>query len=717
MRKKILTITIISFLALGSFGFLLMALIAPASPSKDLQLPEGPHAIDLTPEMLGEEEVALRNYAAEVGPAIATQASPIGEPADVGDTFTFTLSDSYLSLDYDKEFEIIMEGEHCLLLLMTETIATFNGTHYFEDNPYGTWGYDNHSISTAQLTGLMNEFDNTIYPTVTDVFGEPLPRGDEGQKIWTLIFNIRGDSYYDDSVTSYIVGYFSASTSAENNKNIMHIDTYDWENRAGPGSSRVMEGVFAHEFQHLVHFDQDPDEPSWVDEGCADLAAYLCGYPHWGSHLAYYIVYHWATSLTFWGGGLEDYGASYMFALYLYEHYGGADFFRALVQDQANGIEGIENTLKKFWVFTPFERIFDYWTIANYLDDTSIAGGKYGYYTLDIGPDSWGWTIDDALTYYWGEPIFSGDWELTGWWGNPQPYTAHYYRFTTNGISKVYFNGDETSGVPAYSGTLEWYSGADAWTWRSFNQEVVIPETGDTFLNFMTYFEIEDDWDYAYVEVHDLTTDEWYTLDDPAAMIWVYNTTLHTYEYVPMRDFVVFSQDNPNCPAGLEPTDYETAGRWHAFTGLSDGWLPISMDLTPFAGDTIQIFFRLWQDGAFTLQNIYIDDIEITNGVLPLDDVEGGEDGWTTDGWYVTDGILDNNWKVALLKVTYGEWPLMEMDWVKYMWFNYGTSTAVYWVSRIYDPYFYVAIVSNQADHILTSSYTIGVEKKVFTWP
>ena len=147
----------------------------------------------------------------------------------------------------------------------------------------------------------------------------------------------------------------------------------------------LYEGTFAHEFEHLIHFDIDPDEPSWVDEGLADLAGFLCGYGHSQSHLAYYMVYHPFTALTFWGGGLEDYGASYLFQLYLFEKFGGAPFVSALVQEQANGIEGIEKTLAAFGYKDSFDEIFDRWTVANYIDDTRKSGGKYGYETLDIG--------------------------------------------------------------------------------------------------------------------------------------------------------------------------------------------------------------------------------------------------------------------------------------------------------------------------------------------
>ena len=67
----------------------------------------------------------------------------------------------------------------------------------------------------------------------------------------------------------------------------------------------------------------DPGELSWVDEGLADLAIFLNGYPAGGSHVAYHQVFHRETSLTRWGGGLENYGASFTWFLYLWEQAGG----------------------------------------------------------------------------------------------------------------------------------------------------------------------------------------------------------------------------------------------------------------------------------------------------------------------------------------------------------------------------------------------------------
>jgi len=698
MRNKTYSILLISIIVLGVSSGVLMFLVIPTVSSESTLL-DNRAPIDLSAQDLGYEEMAIRKKAAEVGSAEATQASPIGEPADVGDIFTFPLSDDYIPETYDEDFIVLLEGTHALILITLDAYNSYDGTHYQFANPYGTWDRYWDNITLAQCQYLLDEFDNVIYPTVTPIFGEPLPRGDEGQKTWILIFNIREDSYYDDTVTSYVVGYFSAAVSSEFNKNVMHCDTYDWINRVGPGSSQVMEGVFAHEFQHLVSFDMDPDEVSWVDEGFSDLAGYLCGYGHWNSHLMYYMAFHWLTALTFWGGGLQDYGASYLFALYVYEKF-GIDFMMDWAREQKNSIEGTQATLYKNGYIMHFDELFDRWTIANYLDDTSEGGGWYGYDLLDIpSGDTNGWSIDFALSAYWGEPIWEADFALgSWWWTDPQPYTAQYTRFT-NRLATIDFDASDFSGTLPYSGDYEWYSGANAWAWRSFHQTFDIPAGGAT-LNFNTFYEIELDWDYGYVEVYDYDTDEYTTLEAPGI-------TVSTDP---------FSQDNPNVPDGREPKDYLAAGKWHAFTGHSGSWIPVSMDLSPFAGHQIELHFRLWQDGAYTEQNMYVDDISIPELGF-LDDVETGEGDWETDGWYITDGMWDNDYEMTVLTVRYGGGAHgIEYLWESHYHVSYATQSFSGTTERTYNN-FHVMIISNRADHILTSAYEFSVENKGFFWP
>jgi hypothetical protein len=92
MRNKTYSILLISIIVLGVSSGVLMFLVIPTVSSEGTLL-DNRAPIDLTASDLGYEEMAIRKKAAEVGSAEATQASPIGEPADVGDIFTFPLSD------------------------------------------------------------------------------------------------------------------------------------------------------------------------------------------------------------------------------------------------------------------------------------------------------------------------------------------------------------------------------------------------------------------------------------------------------------------------------------------------------------------------------------------------------------------------------------------------------------------------------------------------
>ena len=742
MNNKTKTITLITLLTLSSFGLLFSTLFTPAAASYNSFQPlEEIALMDLTHENFAEKEAR----ASEVEPI----GLPSGQPAEVGDVFVFAVSDDGLGIDYDETFVIVEEGDHILILVTQDAYDFYQDNNFYNfSNPIGDdsepWMRYGDVITDEMLDYMVDEFDNNMYPTMAGIFGVPASRPSnpadpdydefDKDKIWTLIFNIRDEAYYDPDATSYIAGYFSLSDDNKYQKNMMHIDTFEWERRCGDADNpwfeplhprarpNLYEGTFAHEYEHMIHADIDPDEPSWVDEGLADLASFLCGYGHSVSHVYYYLIYHPITSLTFWGGGLEDYGASYLFQLYLYEKYGGEDFVTALVQEQANGIEGIEKTLRSrgYW-WARFKNIFDDWTIANYLDDDLHYGGKYGYDTLEIGTyeHTRGYSIEYALmNFFWGPPdqgdfeIESGWWDLPIWgvdWGfEPQPYTAHYYRFNNPRLSTLYMDGEDFAGTLPYSGAYEWYSDAAAWGWQSFYQTFTIPDGGAT-LNFMTFFEIEDDWDYCYVEVYDHFNGEWYTLDAAGTV-----------------DYIAHEQDNPNTPDGREPTDYLAAGRWHAFTGFSGDWMPISMDLTPFAGHDIDLYFTLWQDGAYTEQMMYVDDISITE-IGFFDDVEAGEGDWASTGWYIFDGIFENGWDVTVIRVQdvpYWRYPTPEeMDAVKMTWrrgmiVNQGTQSGEMWVwpAKVEKGRVQVAIVSNHADHILTSSYVLRVEEFVWNW-
>ena len=112
-----------------------------------------------------------------------------------------------------------------------------------------------------------------------------------------LVDNVRDDNYYDLNNTqgfSYIAGFFSSGLNGFFNRNIMTIDAFDWLHRTGqnppnepvpgnnctsaPARPSLYEGVFAHEYQHLLLSYVDPAEATWINEGTSDMAIALTGY-------------------------------------------------------------------------------------------------------------------------------------------------------------------------------------------------------------------------------------------------------------------------------------------------------------------------------------------------------------------------------------------------------------------------------------------------------
>jgi len=254
---------------------------------------------------------------------------------------------------------------------------------------------DGKTVADTTLTSIMNEFDNNVYTTDTNVFGsEPNPGIDGDSHIYILLLDIK-DGWNGITVTSYIAGYFDATNeypasvySHSNEKEMFYMDIHP----ATPGSTEFY-GTLAHEFQHMIHWWQDAehDEETWVNEGCSDLAQFVCGYGHPASHLYsgsstnpgflespdHQLTLDW----PFWTGKMADYGAAYVWALYVWEHYGGNPIITAMVADDANGIAGINNALAGQGYSDRFPDAFSKWTVANYLDDGT---GAYGYASLTL---------------------------------------------------------------------------------------------------------------------------------------------------------------------------------------------------------------------------------------------------------------------------------------------------------------------------------------------
>jgi hypothetical protein len=248
----------------------------------------------------------------------------------------------------------------------------------------------NVNMDSADVALVVERFDRStpadstrgIYELDTENFGPPPDELDEDPKIY-IFYSALGcfmgscfDGYF--SVFNEYTEAEARSMGGHSNEVEMFYMSCDPIN---PTANSTL-SVLAHEFEHMIHWNMDPDEDAWVDEGCAEYAMYLYGYPD-------PITGFPQTpddNLILWGNSWVDYIQTYLFMMYFTGHYGGDAAITALVAEAANSIAGVENTLTGLGYAETFEEVFTAWAVANFLDDTSIHEGQYGYPRIALPP-------------------------------------------------------------------------------------------------------------------------------------------------------------------------------------------------------------------------------------------------------------------------------------------------------------------------------------------
>lgn len=512
--------------------------------------------------------------------------------------------------------------------------------------PPPTSSQQDHVITAEQIAYLGTEFDERIWASDVFHFGWYKPRapqpGMDGNRAAIFVYNIRDEAYWS-SYRFYIAGFFWGGLNDALQVNAIFIDSYNWKDRIGPDAKRpyLYEATIAHEFQHLIHNDVDGDEDSFLDEGMADMAEqFLYGTVTTGSHIGEYLVYH-RDSLTDWDGELYDYGGAVLWMDYLFERNGGniligtpegrvkaghdpfedsADKFKDpgdafiwyLIHNQNNGLESIADLVGGMDGVKSLHRD---WTLANLLDG-KVTEPQWNYRNLVLGgSDSDYYTIQDGIDFY--DSKVCGNMPPTR--KNvrrravAEPWGAYYRAFlgVSPGITMT-FSGNAEDGVSPHSAPKAWYSGIGNMLERPLEYQLHDVTAGDE-LSFWTWFDIEEGWDYGYVQASNDGGATWITL----------------------------SQTTSTLPVGL--TNINGSSAWAGpggLTGNSGGWREARFALTGLSGDvTIRFWYKT--DEAVNGQGWYVDDVGLNGSILDSADVANN---WTTDGWLLTTGLQRNDW-------------------------------------------------------------------------
>ena len=527
---------------------------APASsappPAAEFPVPPDRDFFRLARELMPE--------VGNVNPVVRTEPLAIA----VGHRETLKLVDLEAPELYESEFEL--------------RLVTPNAYWLVEDRL---------EVSQDDLERSAAEFEETIYPLVTAAFGSEWKPGVDGDpRLYIINASLRG-----------VGGYFSAADEypkalrpVSNERESIYINT-----RYLPVGTPLYAHVLAHELQHAIHWNADRSEDTWVNEGLSELAVTVTGH---GERSITAFRRAGPTSLTIWPGsdvgGAENYGAASLFMHYLTEHYGGRQDLRPLLSQPADGIAGINAYLEASGHGVTFADVFRDWAAANLLDEDS---GPYGYSTMAV-----------SFPVYRGLKTGS-DYEST----IPQ-FANEYVRLEqSESPLRLSFDGDtETRLLPEDAGDGCWWSNRGDVIDSTLTATLDLRETAEPSLHYQVWYAIEEDWDFAYVEVSTDKGKTWAILETPLT-----------------------SADDP-LDVSFGP----------GYTGNSDRWLDDSVALEQWAGREIMVRFQYITDAAINDHGLCLRSLRLSDAgkatATPLE--------WTPNGFAWTTNRVKQNFIVQV---------------------------------------------------------------------
>lgn len=229
-------------------------------------------------------------------------------------------------------------------------------------------------LPQAVVDNLVGAFDNAVYPRVRASFGsEPDPGIDNNPRVLLLLLDIR-DTFNPPSDTSYVAGYFDPANEYRrdvepnsNEREMLYMDIAQ-----GNPSSRGFLRTIAHEFQHMVHFNEQvvskggAEDPAWLDEAMSEVAPVYCDMGPDYDRVETFEGEPW-NSLTIWGNRVEDYGVVYMWAQYVRDRVDPDNtVFWRMLHNSWTGIPSVDNALADISYGKDFGGVFRDWAVACY---------------------------------------------------------------------------------------------------------------------------------------------------------------------------------------------------------------------------------------------------------------------------------------------------------------------------------------------------------------
>ena len=469
------------------------------------------------------------------------------------------------------------------------------------------WVQDGLDIDEGEMKKLVDTFEDQMYPTNREFFGSEWSPGIDGDEHIYILYS-RGLGFS-------VAGYFSSSDSThpmiQEYSNAHEMFLFNADNT--PLGGDYAYAVLAHEFQHMIHWNNDLNETSWLNEGSSELAVLLNGYETGGFDTLY--ISDPDLQLNDWpndqGATSPHYGAGFLFMTYFLDRF-GEEATQALVKDPANGLDSVDDVLQQIGATDKLtgqpitaDDFFMDWALTNLLLDPSIADGRYVYNNYPAAHRA---SATETIYNCPQEPLLR----------DVHQYGVDYIAIECAGDFTINFTGSTVTGLlPAdpYSGDYAFWSNKGDESNMTLTHEFDLTNaSGPVDLSFRTWFDIEEDWDYVYVEVSE-DGETWQILTTPSGR-------------------------------GTDPSGNSYG--W-GYTGVSGDWIEEKVDLSDYAGKKVFVRFEYITDAAVNGEGFMVDDVKV-DAAGYSSDFEADDGGWVAEGFVRVQNVLPQTFKLALIK-------------------------------------------------------------------
>lgn len=531
-----------------------------------------PSAPPSTREALEQAELPPRDRAALAQSllGIGEIAPPPAEPVEyaLNEVKTFYISNSSEDEILTVNARLLGVGEHVLI-----------------------WVDDRGDYTEADIQPLVEEFDRFIYPKVRGLWGSEATPGIDGDpRVFALFaYGLSGGvgAYYasDNSQPSEVV-----STSNEHEMFVYNLWAYE------PSfDSPEVYSTTAHEFQHMIRANINPNPDTWFNEGMSVFTEIYLGYPGADEITLNYLAMPF-TQLNSWpedGFSAPNYAGAGLFLTYLHDRY-GLPAIQAVSASSADGLTSVDRVLRELGA-PGVDEFFADWVVANITQRPDADDGRWGYQTFQPG-----------RAFY--RPI-TGDLPYT-YEASVRPYAVDYFAVGDIGsdtlrVSLTLPQAARAVPTEAASGARMWYSNRGDNSAATLTRAFDLRGVSSAELSYRVWHWFESLWDFGYLMVSDDGGETWDILSTP-------NTTT----------------ENPHNTA-------YGAG----YTGRSEQWLDETVSLDAYAGREILVRFAVITDDAVNQPGMVVDDIRL-DAVGYASDFEGDGGGWQAEGWVWIDNVL-----------------------------------------------------------------------------